>query len=99
LSSYSRRGPPVRPCRRDELRKIEHALNRAVYEWAEDDIGPVLVTDRQGTHGRFDRDGRWVAGELRTADPELCRWVASGGRTAGGPGSRSRRFETEETFS
>lgn len=81
------------------MRKIQHALDRAVYEWAEDEIGPVLVTDRKGREGRFDRDGRWVLGELRSADPELCRWIASGGSTSGGAAARSRRFETEETFS
>lgn len=81
------------------MRKIEHALSGAVYEWAEDDLGPVLVTDRQGRHGRFDGNGQWVAGELRRADPELCRWIVSGGRNAGGAAARSRRFETEETFS
>lgn len=81
------------------MRKIEHALSRAVYEWAPDDHGPVLVTERGGREGRFDRDGCWVAGELRSADPELCRWIVSGGKTAGGAAARSRRFETEETFS
>ena len=65
MSSYCRRGTRSSH-RRDPLRKIEHALNRAVYEWAEDDVGPVLVTDRHGTHGRFDRDGSWVSGELRS---------------------------------
>ena len=77
------------------MRKIQHALSGAVYEWAHDDIGPVLVTDRQGASGRFDRDGRWVSGALIAADPELCRWITSGGRTAGGAASRSRRFATE----
>ena len=81
------------------MRKIEHALSGAVYEWAEDDIGPVLVTDRAGAEGRFDRNGTWILGELRRADPELCRWIASGGRSAGGAEARSRRFEVEETFS
>lgn len=81
------------------MRKIQHALSGAMYEWAEDDLGPVLVTDSQGRQGRFDRDGRWVMGDLRRADPELCRWIASGGRTAGGAAARSRRFEVEETFS
>lgn len=81
------------------MRKIQHALSRAVYEWAPDDHGPVLVTDRDGRQGRFDRDGTWVAGDLRRADPELCRWIVSGGKHPGGAGSRSRRFETEETFS
>jgi hypothetical protein len=59
----------------------------------------VMVTDRSGRQGRFDRDGNWVAGDLRRADPELCRWIVSGGKQPGGAGSRSRRFETEETFS
>jgi hypothetical protein len=40
-----------------------------------------------------------VLGELRVADPELCRWIESGGRKPGGAAARSRRFETEETFS
>ena len=81
------------------MRRIQHALSGAVYEWAEDDLGPVCVTDRNGRQGRFDKDGRWLMGELRRADPELCRWIASGGRSAGGPSARSRRFEVEETFS
>ncbi|HEU0102514.1 MAG TPA: hypothetical protein VFR07_09365 [Mycobacteriales bacterium] len=81
------------------MRQIRHALSRAVYEWAADDHGPVLVTAADGRQGRFDRDGRWVAGDLRAADPELCRWIESGGKTPGGAAGRSRRFETEETFS
>lgn len=81
------------------MRKIQHALSRAVYEWAPDDRGPVMVTDPAGREGRFDRDGSWVAGDIRSADPELCRWIVSGGRSPGGAAGRSRRFETEETFS
>jgi len=81
------------------MRKIQHALSGAVYEWADDDLGPVQVTDRHGSQGRFDADGRWVLGEVRRADPELCRWIASGGKAAGGATARSRRFEVEETFS
>ncbi len=30
------------------MRKIQHALSRAIYEWAPDDHGPVLVTERDG---------------------------------------------------
>jgi hypothetical protein len=81
------------------VRRIQHALSGAVYEWAEDDVGPVQVTDKRGRQGRFDRNGRWVLGELRVADPELCRWIESGGPKPGGAAARSRRFETEETFS
>ena len=84
---------------RSVVRRIQHALTGSVYEWAEDDIGPVLVTDKRGRQGRFDRNGRWVLGDLRVADPELCRWIESGGPKPGGAAARSRRFETEETFS
>ena len=28
--------------------------------------------------GRFDGNGRWVAGHIRRADPEMCRWIFSG---------------------
>jgi len=71
------------------MRKIQHALSGAVYEWAEDDLGPVLVTERDGGQGRFSRDGEWVVGEVRRADPELCRWIASGGRSPGGAAARA----------
>lgn len=81
------------------MRKIEHALTGVVYEWADDDLGPILATDRDGRQGRFDPYGHWVTGELRWADPEICRWIHSGGKRAGGAAARSRRFEVEETFS
>jgi hypothetical protein len=81
------------------MRKIEHALTGVLYEWAEDDHGPILATDKEGRQGRFDQNGRWLAGELRRADPEICRWIFSGGKHPGGAAGRSRRFEVEETFS
>ena len=81
------------------MRKIEHALSGSVYEWADDDRGPILVTDSHGKQGRFDGNGRWVAGHIRRADPEMCRWIFSGGKAPGGATARSRRFEVEETFS
>lgn len=81
------------------MRKIRHALSGAVYEWADDDRGPVLVTDREGRQGRFDRDGYHLEGVVYSADPELCRWIASGGKDPGGAAARSRRFYTEESFS
>ena len=81
------------------MRKIEHALTGVVHEWADDDYGPILPTDKQGRQGRFDQTGRWLAGELRRADPQICRWIYSGGKRPGGAAGRSRRFEVEETFS
>lgn len=77
------------------MRRLTHPLSRATYEWAEDGIGPVLVIDRDGREGRFDRNGVWVQGQLYCADPEVCRWIVSGGPTAGGAGGRSRRFEVD----
>lgn len=75
------------------MRRLVHPLTGATYEWADDGVGPVQVTDRQGVAGRFDRDGVRVAGELIGVDPEMCRWIASGGPTPGGAAARSRRFE------
>ncbi|WP_344604021.1 hypothetical protein [Sporichthya brevicatena] len=74
------------------MRRLTHPLTGATYEWAEDGVGPVKVTDRQGVVGRFDRDGVRVAGELVPVDPEMCRWIVSGGPVAGGAAARSRRF-------
>jgi len=75
------------------MRRLTHPLTSASYEWADDGIGPVLVIDKSGRKGRFDRDGRWLSGALRYADPELCRWVVSGGPDPGGAAARSRRFD------
>ena len=74
------------------MRRLSHPITGWTYEWADDGVGPVQVTDRDGVQGRFDRDGRWVAGALFVADPEMCRWIASGGSGAGAAG-RSRRFD------
>jgi hypothetical protein len=77
------------------VRRIRHPLTGAIYDWAEDGIGPVRVVDRHGDHGRFDRDGNRVSGDLVSVDPELCRWIVSGGPSAGGAEARSRRFSTQ----
>ena len=78
------------------MRRLIHPLSRATYEWAADGIGPVQVTDRDGREGRFDRNGVWQQGNLDVADPEVCRWIASGGPEAGGAAGRSRRFEADD---
>ena len=51
---------------------------------------------RSGTGHRSQRrsrpirpDGHWIAGELSVADPELCRWIASGGPVPGGASVRA----------
>jgi hypothetical protein len=57
------------------MRQIRHPLSGAVYEL--NDGGDILVT-KDGATGRFTTDGRWLDGEVRAADPELCRWIGSG---------------------
>jgi hypothetical protein len=58
------------------VRKLRHPLSGAIYEEAGPDR--VQVTDRDGAVGVFTGDGAWVSGDLRFADPEVCRWVRSG---------------------
>lgn len=57
------------------MRQLKHPLSGAIYELDAD--GNVMVT-RSGTVGLFTRDGEWLRGEIRHADPELCRWIKSG---------------------
>ncbi|HUW01668.1 MAG TPA: hypothetical protein VMW08_04910 [Acidimicrobiales bacterium] len=55
------------------MKGIRHPLTKAVYE--RDGQGGVIVTD--GDHlGTFTADGRWIEGDLRDCDPQLCGWVA-----------------------
>lgn len=53
--------------------KIRHPLSGSVYDMADDGL---VVVEKDGQTGRFDRDGNWISGDIRTADPELCRWVS-----------------------
>ena len=53
---------------------IRHPFTRALYE--PDGSGGVRVT-KDGVVGHFARDGHWIAGELREADPELCIWLSA----------------------
>jgi hypothetical protein len=52
---------------------LTHPYTKALYEHAGD--GLVRVTAADGRTGLFRADGRWVDGELRDADPQLCGWV------------------------
>ena len=42
-----------------------------------DDENRVEVT-RDGISGLFTRDGEWITGKLKSADPIYCRWATSG---------------------
>ena len=55
--------------------QIRHPLSLGVYD-LDAESGDVVVVDRNGRTGRFDGDGVWLSGELRQADPELCRWLS-----------------------
>ncbi|MBA3741707.1 hypothetical protein [Sporichthya sp.] len=62
--------------------RLEHPFSGAIYTGLEDGRVEVAKGEQRGI---FDFRGTWVAGELRTADPELCRWVGTQGYT---PASR-----------
>ena len=55
------------------LRSIRHPLSGAVYDLRED--GSIHVKGRDEREGVFDKNGRWVSGELKHADPHLCLWI------------------------
>ena len=57
------------------MRQIRHPLSDAIYEL---DDGDVILVSKDGATGRFTPDGRWLGGDIRSADPELCRWIGSG---------------------
>ena len=74
------------------MRRLRHPLSGSAYDWAEDGVGPIRVRKRDGSEARFDRDGNWVEGTRMSADPEMCRWVFSGGAEAPDPSTLSRRY-------
>jgi hypothetical protein len=38
--------------------------------------GNVVITDGE-RQGVFRPDGRWISGELRESDPQMCVWVSN----------------------
>ena len=54
------------------MKGIVHPFSKALYE--QDGNGNLLVTDGD-QWGRFTTDGRWIEGEIRECDPQLCGWV------------------------
>ena len=52
---------------------LYHPFTKALYERHGD--GDIKVTDGD-REGIFTSDGRWIRGELRECDPQLCNWVA-----------------------
>ena len=66
------------------MRTRIHPLSLARYDVRPD--GNLDVTEK-GVSGVFDRNGRWVSGELHHADPQLCGWLAGPQLPAGVPGN------------
>jgi hypothetical protein len=55
-------------------RSSTHPFTGALYELRPDGTVAVRDGDRSGL---FTREGRWISGELRECDPQLCVWVAN----------------------
>lgn len=55
------------------MREIRHPLSGAVYGLD----GSLVRVEKADVVGWFDQNGRWVRGAVRSADPELCRWIIS----------------------
>lgn len=51
---------------------MRHPLSGSVYGIDEDGLVRVVKGD---SYGRFDAIGRWVEGDIRYADPQLCQWI------------------------
>lgn len=51
---------------------IKHPFTGALYERHGDGQIKVSDGDREGV---FTHEGKWVSGELRECDPQLCGWV------------------------
>jgi len=52
---------------------LRHPFTGALYICTAE--GNIRVED-EGKSGLFHSDGRWIEGEIREADPQLCGWVA-----------------------
>ncbi len=66
------------------MRTRIHPLSRAMYDVRADGLVDVTA---DGISGTFDARGRWVSGNLRRCDPQLCGWVAGPQLPAGVPGN------------
>lgn len=67
------------------MKGIVHPFSGALYEVDED--GNVRVTDGDRV-GTFDLRGKWISGEVRECDPQLCGWV-------GGPQIANHRLSKQ----
>ena len=54
--------------------RIRHPFNDVLYELTE--AGQIRLTDGD-QQGLFHQDGRWIEGDIRQADPQMCVWVGN----------------------
>lgn len=56
---------------------IRHPFSGALYERDGELDGRAVIRVTDGDRvGRFRHDGRWIEGDLRECDPQLCGWIA-----------------------
>jgi hypothetical protein len=51
---------------------LVHPFTKALYE--QDGEGRIKVT-LNGAYGVFTTRGKWIEGEIKECDPQLCGWV------------------------
>lgn len=54
------------------MRGLIHPFSKALYEVTEDGLVQVSLN---GQVGLFTPSGRYVSGEIRNCDPQVCGWV------------------------
>jgi hypothetical protein len=54
---------------------VKHPLATTT-TYTTNDFGVVIV-ERANSQGRFNDSGQWLGGEIRSADPQMCRFLHS----------------------
>lgn len=57
-----------------KLGPIKHPFGDVLYQLTKDGHVHVKDGDREGL---FTREGVWLEGEIREADPQMCVWVSN----------------------
>lgn len=70
-------------------RQLKHPLTGVIYELTSD--GNVMLS-KNGMTAIYDPDARFITGDIRDIDPELCRWVGFGPKVRGNV-SDNRRYK------
>ena len=54
------------------MKGLVHPFSKALYEQTDDGRIRVTLGD---SFGVFARSGKWIEGELRECDAQLCNWI------------------------